>query len=320
MARKPRVEFAGALYHVITRGNNRQSIFRDHQDYHAYLRRLETYRGRYRISLYAYVLMPNHVHVLVETGMFPLSKFMQGLQQSYTLYFNRRHRRVGHLFQGRYRAILCDRESYLLELIRYLHLNPVRARIATHPDTYPWSSHHAYLRRPSALEITVDLPLGLLSTRPQTATHRYAQFVREGRRQGHREDFYEVLDQRFLGTEQFAATAKRRAGKAHRRDSPRPLRVSLEQCLALVSYHLGLAADAIRSNARSRVLVHARRLFVLLACRHIGRPVKEVGEFLAVDPSGVTNALRWLERHPETEMKLTRDLNAIMQMAQKARS
>jgi REP element-mobilizing transposase RayT len=320
MARKPRVEFAGAFYHVITRGNNRQSIFRDDDDFHAYMRRLETYRDRYRISLYAYVLMSNHVHLLLETGTFPLSKFMQGLLQSYTLYFNRRHRRVGHLFQGRYRAILCDRESYLLELIRYLHLNPVRAGLAKHPDSYPWSSHHAYSGRKSAIEIAVDLPLGLLSTRPESAARRYMQFVREELGQGHRKDLYEVLDQRFLGTEQFATASERRARKPHQRDFPRPIRISLEQCLALVSRHLGLAADGIRSNARLHPLVYARRLFITLASRQIGRPVTEVGEFLGVDPSGVTNALRWLERHPKAQMKLARDADAIMEAARKLRS
>lgn len=101
MARKPRVEFDGAFYHVIVRGNQRQRTFQDDRDRIAYLERIEHYRQRYSFRLYAYVLMSNHVHMLIETKTVPLSKIMQGIQASYTQAYNRRHRKVGHLFQGR---------------------------------------------------------------------------------------------------------------------------------------------------------------------------------------------------------------------------
>jgi REP-associated tyrosine transposase len=145
MARRPRVLAPGLLYHVIARGNQRQQTFLTDLDYRAYLVRLATYRKRYGVSLYAYCLMPNHVHLLVQTSEPPLSKFMQGLQQSYTQRFNRVHGKVGHLFQGRYAAIVCDRDAYLVTLIRYIHLNPVRARLVEQPDAYPYSGHRAYL-------------------------------------------------------------------------------------------------------------------------------------------------------------------------------
>ncbi len=311
MARKPRVEFAGAFYHVIARGNNRQRLFRDSQDHRVYLKRLEGYQTRYGVALYAYTLMPNHVHLLLETRTPPLSKFMQGLQQSYTLYFNRRHNHVGHLFQGRYRAILCERESYLLELIRYVHLNPVRAGLARRPELYPWSSHHAYLGRPGEPQVATDLPLGQFASRHPTAVRRYAQFIHEGLPHGHREDLYEVRDQRFLGTEQFAALAQRRAARREDRELPRRPGATLDHCLRLVSRNLRLHPSAIRSNARPRDLVQARRLFICLACRYGGHPVTEVGKFLGVDPSGVTNALRWWERHLLTNPRIARDLESV---------
>ena len=128
MARKPRIEFPGAFYHIIVRGNNRQKIFADDEDYKYFLGRLNHYKERFKFVLFAYVLMPNHIHLLLETGEVPLSRIMQSLQFTYTQKFNRRHKKVGHLFQGRYKAILCQKESYLLELIRYIVLNPVRAR------------------------------------------------------------------------------------------------------------------------------------------------------------------------------------------------
>src|SRR5688500_8460786 len=143
--RKPRVEFEGALYHVIVRGNHRRDIFRDESDRVTYLKRIEHYRERYSCIVYAYVLMSNHVHLLIETGAVGLSKIMQGIQFSYTQRYNRRHGAVGHLFQGRYKAILCDRDAYLLELVRYIHLNPARMKDPQNPWKYRWSSHRAYV-------------------------------------------------------------------------------------------------------------------------------------------------------------------------------
>src|ERR1043166_1855603 len=147
MARKPRVEFKGAFYHVIVRGNQRQKIFRDDRDRLTYLDRVEHYRQRYGFKIYAYVLMANHVHLLLQTGKTPLSKILQGIQFTYTRYHNQRYRTVGHLFQGRYKAILCDRNAYLIELVRYIHLNPTRLKTPADLDKYRWSSHHAYLGR-----------------------------------------------------------------------------------------------------------------------------------------------------------------------------
>jgi REP-associated tyrosine transposase len=115
-------------------GNQRRKTFRGDNGYKAYLDRLEHYRAKFHVRIYAYCLMPNHVHLLLESGFNPLGKFMQGLQQSYTLYFNRRYRKVGYLFQGRYKAIICDQDEYLLALLRYIHLNLVRDRLAKRPE------------------------------------------------------------------------------------------------------------------------------------------------------------------------------------------
>ena len=127
MARKPRVHFTGALYHVMSRGNQGQAIFKSDQDRQRYLDFLKDGQKRFGYRLYAYVLMGNHVHHLIEIGQTPLSKVMQNILFRYTRYWNRRYKKTGHLFQGRYKAILCDKDSYLLELIRYLHLNPVNS-------------------------------------------------------------------------------------------------------------------------------------------------------------------------------------------------
>src|SRR5208337_2606050 len=145
MARPPRLEFPGAFYHIIVRGNHRQDIFLNEQDRLEYLSRVSHYKEKTGFILYAYVLMSNHVHLLIETPKSPVSKIMQLINFTYTHYFNRKYGKVGHLFQGRYKAILCDRDEYLLGLVRYIHLNPVRANIVSLPHEHLWSSHSEYL-------------------------------------------------------------------------------------------------------------------------------------------------------------------------------
>jgi len=158
MARKPRIEYEGAFYHVITRGNQKQKIFKDPLDYRKFLEILIGYKQRYHFHLFAYILMSNHVHLLIETSDIPLSKIFQGVNQRYTMYYNRRYKTVGHLFQGRYKAILCNRDRYLLALIKYIHYNPLRAKIAESLDQYPWR-HRAYFTTERSELLDTDLVL-----------------------------------------------------------------------------------------------------------------------------------------------------------------
>lgn len=145
MARPRRVFGPGLLYHVVARGNRRETVFLARGDYETYLHRLAAYRAGYAVSLYAYCLMPNHVHLVLRTTAAPLAKFMQSLQQSYTQRFNQRYSQVGHAFQGRYKALLCATDEYLVTLVRYVHLNPVRAGLVARAEDYPYSSHRAYV-------------------------------------------------------------------------------------------------------------------------------------------------------------------------------
>ena len=183
MARRPRVFAPGLLYRVISRGNQRRKTFLSDDDDRAYLERLDLYRAKFRLRIYAFCLMPNHVHLLLETGSAPLSKFMQGLQQSYTRYFKRRYRKVGHLFQGRYhQAIICAKDKYLLALLRYIHLNPVRAGIARGPERYFYSGHNGYLQSGTPKVIDAGPILKILGGRKA-----YEKFVMEGVSESHNE-------------------------------------------------------------------------------------------------------------------------------------
>ncbi|KJS19098.1 MAG: hypothetical protein VR72_20425 [Clostridiaceae bacterium BRH_c20a] len=161
MARRPRVEYPGALYHVICRGNNGEDILSQEKDKIEYIEILKKYKIRYGFNLYAYCIMDNHVHLLVETGVIPLSKIMQGIQQSFTQRYNKRYQRTGHVFQQRYKAKLCDMENYLLQLIKYIHHNPIKARISG--LSYNWSSHYNYAKGLGNSLVDVESILNLLS-------------------------------------------------------------------------------------------------------------------------------------------------------------
>jgi REP element-mobilizing transposase RayT len=143
MARQLRIQFPGALYHITHRGNERKSIFSDDKDKETFLDLLSFVVERFDWRCHSYVLMPNHYHIIIETPKGNLSRGMMQLNSIYTQRFNRRHKRVGHLFQGRYKSILVEKETYLLELSRYIVLNPVRARLVAHPGEWQWSSYNA---------------------------------------------------------------------------------------------------------------------------------------------------------------------------------
>ena len=179
MARPPRIEFPGAFYHIIVRGNQRQDIFGDDRDRIEYLKRLGRYKREREFFLYAYVLMRNHVHLLIETVNTPVSKIMQLINFTYTQYFNKRYCKVGHLFQGRYKSIVCDRDQYLLSLVRYIHLNPVRAGLVKEPEGYRWSGHQEYLGDREPL-VDTGRVLGMFSEKVSQARRRYRNFVKEG--------------------------------------------------------------------------------------------------------------------------------------------
>lgn len=181
MSRPLRIEFAGALYHVTSRGDRREAIFSGDADRLAWLDILGSVCERFNWVCHAYCLMTNHYHLLVETIEGNLSKGMRQLNGVYTQYVNRTHRRVGHVFQARYKAIVVEKDAYLLELARYVVLNPVRARMAAQPEDWPWSSYRAMVgteATPTWLAVE-GLLRGFGRTRG-TARRNYIDFVRAG--------------------------------------------------------------------------------------------------------------------------------------------
>lgn len=304
MARRPRVEFEGAFYHVIVRGNQRQKIFRDDRDRLYYLERVEHYRQRYRFKIYAYVLMANHVHLLLETGTTPLSKILQGIQFTYTQYYNRRYRTVGHLFQGRYKAILCDRDAYLLELVRYIHLNPARLKNPANLATYRWSSHPAYLGSKGPVAVETKLVLSQLGTSAKQASKAYREFIDDGRGLGHEARYYETVDQRFLGDETFIERVVERAPQVEIR--PEGRKVRFEKLLEAVATVHDCGGKELIAAGRQRALSRPRAQLAYLAREWGAMKATEIARWLHRDPSMVSRLCGNYEavRDPRMERKI----------------
>ena len=288
MARRPRLLAPGVLYHVIVRGNQRQKTVLSDGDYQAYLERLGRYRKRLGLTVYAYCLMPNHVHLLMETGAQPLSRFMQGLQQSYTQYFNRKHRKVGHLFQGRYKAIVCERDEYLLSLIRYIHQNPVRPKLVGRIDEHRYSGHNAYAEGRASEVLEPGRVLEMIGGRAG-----YRRFVQEGLKEGHREEYYRVEDQRFLGSVGFGEKLKRRAKEEEVLRPKKSLRVVFRSAARGVRVEPEVLGGADRGWEVSR----ARALVGYVLIRRLGYQLKEVAMCLGRDMATVSSMVsRFAER------------------------
>ena len=231
MARPLRIEFAGALYHVTARDNARAPIYDDDEDRGEFLRLLGDAVERHDWYCHAYCLMGNHYHLLIETATPSLSKGMKYLNGRYTQWYNRKHGRVGHLLQGRFKAILVQKDAYLLELARYIVLNPIRARMVRHARDWPWSSYRATAGHgPAAAYLTTDWILGGFAKTRKVAWTRYRDFVQQGK--GQPSPWEQLKNQIYLGGDRFVEDMQRKINpeqslndvpRKHKQAPPKPL-------------------------------------------------------------------------------------------------
>ncbi len=300
MSRPLRIEFSGALYHVMSRGNERGDIVRDdidRQERLDWLRRtVETYGWR----LHAFVLMTNHEHLFVETPEPNLSAGMQYLIGSYTSYFNRRHSRAGHLFQGRFKGNLIQEDGYFLQVSRYLHLNPVRANMAARPEDYRWSSYRGYQRARRVVDwVCYDRVLGALAKDPTQARRRYVRFVCDQIGKPLASPFADAVGGLLLGSAEFADRMRRLLrDRAEDRAMPQLTRLrhrpSLPSIARVVAEHFG--ADADNWIPQSRHDDASRAVAAYLARREFGYPAKETADALGYRSHGsVRNAVLRVE-------------------------
>jgi len=283
MVRPLRLEYPGALYHVTSRGNARADIVLDDADREKFVRLLEDEVRQQGWRCYAWCLMDNHYHLLIETPEANLSRGMQRFNGRYTQAFNRRHHRVGHLFQGRYKAILVEKDAYLLELCRYIVLNPVRAGMVGAADAWRWSSHRELLSgREEGAWLASEMLLRLFSEQRVTAVQRYARFVAEGVEAGC--PWEQLHGQTFIGGASFLAECRERiADLEFDRDivfaQQHPERPDAEAVLADVARVFGVGRHEVLDRKLSRESYHTA---VFLLRRVCNLSLKDVAEMAGI--------------------------------------
>jgi len=313
MGRPLRIEYPGALYHITSRGNERRIVFVDDEDRMRFLDTLHDYHDRFRIRVHAFVLMDNHYHLVLETPRGNLVKVMQGLNSGYTGYFNRKYQRSGHLFQGRYKAILVDKKGYLVELTRYVHLNPVRAQMADTPEVYPWSSYPGYVLKSKARDwIEYGWVLGRFSHDLAAARRRYRKYVRAGSSISPLENAYGQL---VLGGEAFIAQTRARLKGAVPADliAYKRLQTSAkpQAIIQAVAKAFALKAAAVTGPGRRRENL-ARNAAMYLLKHHAGMGNAEIGEmFGGLHFSGVSKTTTRFAAQLKQDKKLAAVINRL---------
>lgn len=275
MARPLRLEFAGALYHVTSRGDGREEIYLSAGDRQVFLDVLAGVWGRFNWTIHAYCLMTNHYHLMVETPDGNLSKGMRELNGVYTQRFNHVHQRVGHVFQGRYKAILVQKDAYFLELARYVVLNPVRAGMVRSAGDWRWSNYRATAGMedaPDWLETGATL-VAFAESEPE-AVSRYRRFVAEGK--GQPSPWEQLKQQVFLGSEAFIDALQRRISKE------RDLREVPQARRRLVARPLAEYAREHEDRDRAIAAAYASGTYSM----------REIGDFFGLHLSRISRIVR----------------------------
>ncbi|HOD36773.1 MAG TPA: transposase [Syntrophales bacterium] len=302
MARKPRIHFHGAFYHVIVRGNGGQDIFWKDEDRQLYLRFLKDYKERHPFNLYAYALMKNHAHLLMEVGDVPLARIMQVVQFRYAKRFNYLHGKEGHLFQGRYKAILCDKDKYFLELSAYIHLNPVRGGLVKDPLEYPWTSYRVYMGSKQENLVDEEFLLRIFDDRKNRARKAYDRFVRSRIEDEKADDFYKIQDQRFLGDEEFIKGARQAfKGRKHYRDE-----ISIDRLIAVVACILKIDRILFYSATRNRDGALGRAVVGYLGRKIFGYANSVIASQFRKDPATLSCGVRRVEERLMREISFAK--------------
>ncbi len=327
MPRQPRLDAPGTLHHVMGRGIGGVKIFGNKKDREDFLERLADLVSKDALRVYAWALMSTHFHLLARTGKQPLSDSMRKLLTGYVVNFNRRHRRYGHLFQNRYKSILCEDDPYLLELTRYIHLNPLRAGVVKSLKElrgYLWCGHSAIIKKTERTWQDTETVLAYFGKRRKTAVEKYEDFVGNGIASGRRPELVggglirslggwsQVLslrrtgsklfsDERILGSSEFVqdiiSEAEERAKETLRLSSKLPDLPSLAKQICL-----GEEVDEmeLRSGLRKRRVVKSRKIFCQIAVKKMGYSGADVARFLGINTSAV-NRLAVSDELPEIE-------------------
>lgn len=303
MPRPKRIHYEGAVYHVTSRGNERRKIFVDDADRWMFLRILEEMIEHNGVVCHAWVLMDNHYHLLLETPEANLSSAMKHLNAVYTQKFNQKHHRVGHLFQGRFKALVVEKDSYLKELCRYLVLNPVRARMVKHPRDWKWSSYRGTVGQEKPLKwMERDWILGQFGKNQKQAQMAYRKFVEEG--MGKKDSPWDELHSRiYLGGKKFLDQVHEKGREHKNLDVPKyqkeVVRRSPEEVLKRIEKVYGVKAKEILKTGKRKF--EARDAAIYLLKKESKLSLKAIGNRMGVGFSAVGNQWAKVKRRMEED-------------------
>lgn len=299
MARPLRIEYPGAYYHVTSRGNEKKDVFKSQKDREKFLSYLESASNRYGAVIHVYCLMSNHYHLLLETPAGNMAEIMRHLNGAYTTYFNVKRKRSGHLFQGRYKAILIEADEYATELSRYIHLNPVNAGMVVRPEEYQWSSYRSYIgdAAPPAW-LQTGFILGYFGNKAAVAGKKYRLFVEEMLGKEYVSPLRGTVGSSLLGSPGFIEeiTTVHVKDKAAGRDLPAVRQLTIQPLPAEI---IGEVNKAFPEDGKL-----ARQAAMHLCHRYSGSKLKEIGNHFAVKESAVTEGSRRFAAKLEEDKEL----------------
>jgi putative transposase len=292
MGRQLRIEFPGAFYHVTSRGNQQQAIVKDDQDRHTFLDCLGRAHDKFGGLIHTFCLMDNHFHLFIETPRGHLSRIMHLIKTSYSLYYNSRYSRVGHLFQGRFNAILIDADSYAMAVSRYIHLNPFRAGHVSDPRDYPWSSILEFVgNRVTQRWLKVDFVLSLFNENKAKAQLEYAAFVQDGVLNPPKNPIQDTESSLILGSQSFNEEIKKKmlAQKTISREVPAIAKLKQKATLEEISQTV---ESALGQNNR-----FTRDAAIFLTHTKSDYPLKEIARFHSLSFSAVNAISRKMRKN-----------------------
>ncbi len=307
MARKPRIHIEGAFYHVMLRGNAGQNIFNSSAHFLAFEELIEEGVERFGHHIHAYCWMKNHVHLAIEVSQQPLSKIIQNVSFRFTRWVNKKENRSGHLFQGRFKAILIEEDQYLLELVRYIHLNPVRAGLTEYPEKYPWSSHNTYMGLDQKWWLTQNSVLARFDAITSQAIKKYQQFILEGIGEGRRPEFHSgPLESRLLGDGDFVQNILKK------REVPiAPL--SLDLLVEKTCAHFDLEKANLLSPSRQHKYAQVRFIIAFLYTEYGNGLITEISLFFRRDISTISTGANKIRHRLKTDSDLQKLIQKIFE-------
>ncbi len=290
MPRKPRIEYRGGLYHILNRGLMGKVIFHNADDYKKFVEYLSITQKLYPFKCYGYVLMPNHFHLIIERMNDPLSSVMKSLLSRYAKYYNTMYSKKGHVFHGRYYSVLCQKEEYLNELVRYIHLNPVRTGLANIPEEWKWSSYKVLLGNETCLLMDTDTVLKNFCSNIPKARVKLTEFTQEGINQKVKFDAYPRMEFPVLGTNEFINNIIKNTNKRVEEVNGK-MKISLDGLNSVLCKQYKIEKSEIRCRRGGRKISHVRAIFSYIAHIYADYRIIDIARFIRKDSSAVTHAI-----------------------------